>query len=86
MWNTIKTETILLCLILILLGSPGAFCRETHIALWNLPEMKIFHGIREAVREYERRTGIVIDMAVVSNNPSDHQKLMTALAAGTPPI
>jgi ABC-type sugar transport system permease subunit/ABC-type glycerol-3-phosphate transport system substrate-binding protein len=58
--------------------------KPARMTLWNLPEQKLFFGIRAAVRDFEKRTGIRVDTSSVSN-PGDQQKLMTALAAKTPP-
>lgn len=57
---------------------------EVRITLWNLPAIRLFHGVRESIREFERRTGILVDTGA-PGNINDQQKLMTALAANTPP-
>ncbi|HEQ60422.1 MAG TPA: extracellular solute-binding protein, partial [Firmicutes bacterium] len=69
---------------LLALGLPVCGAETVRMTLWNLPETRLFHGVREAIREFERRTGVVVDTGA-SGNLTDQQKLMTAAAAGTPP-
>ena len=65
-----------------LLGVAAA--EPVRITVWSIPEMRQYHGLREAIREFELRTGIVVDTGT-TGNMADTQKLMTAMAAGTPP-
>ncbi len=62
----------------------GASDDNVRISLWNLPETKMFSGVRKSIEEFERRTGIEVDTGGASF-PQDQQKIMTAVAAGTPP-
>ncbi len=57
------------------------------LELWGLVESRIFHGTFEAIREFERRNpSIRVRVGTPGGQGDlDPQKLLTALAAGTPP-
>ena len=70
-------------LLLIFIISPS-FSEPVRITVWNIPEFIIFHGTKEAIKEFERRTGIIVEIGS-PGNMEDQQKLMTAIASKTPP-
>ena len=81
-YRLIRVFLTILAFSILIISSVSA--KQVRISVWNIPEFKMFHGVREAIHEFERRTGIIVDMGA-SGNLEDQQKLMTAIAAKTPP-
>lgn len=92
-----RIHILLLCLIIIFISSillPEGFPepapssgKEITLSLWGVPEAQSFEGVRAAVAEFERRHPHI---RVKIGSPGgtadiDPQKLLTAVAAGTPP-
>lgn len=88
-YNLHSLKTAIRYLIIFLLFLPGLATAEKKIKLhvWGFPEQESFRGVHEAVKEFERRHPHI---QVIMGTPGgqagiDPQKLMTAIAGGTPP-
>ncbi len=84
-----------LCVCLFVAIVPGGFSQTEKqplpepitISIWGIPEFDQYRGVHEAIREFQRRhPHITVQVGAPGGSADlDPQKLLTAVAAGTPP-
>ena len=92
-----RINILSLCLIVIfttlaflpegLTGPESSPDKKITLSLWGIPEAQSFEGVRAAIQEFEKRhPGVRVKVGAPGGTSDiDPQKLLTAVASGTPP-